>query len=301
MMQAQRVMRPRLKRQIHAYSPQDAERRASIFKDNISRFFVYLDAAIYGGRIIRNPWGNNLHFHSTHGFSPDIIRIENGRRTYVEDKATSTKSSKIGTNSKQTANNLYKMLRLTEKGREPFPKLEYDLFKYGPRSLLNGLGALDNSELVNMLATLDKSLIRIPFNLFLYLLSFARIETRDQTTSLYNVDSPMYHIIGGRVLTELLNGTPLNHLNNGQYSSSLVETLRLADLEVEHLVTPSVQVNYRRTSRTEPFQVARYFIPDSKYGKWISSLRKNHKEITDALGLRNLFEEARNVPSDIPF
>jgi len=266
-------LRPRLTGQIRAFSKEDAGLRAKIAKDNISAFFVHLYQCLYGGRIVRNPWGNNELFHNEYLFSPDIVRREDGTKIYSEVKATSVKNSKIHLPAKQTANNLFAMLEKAKRGERS--QLEYGLFKYGPTSV-QGTGAIDNSQLVRTLSDSEKITVVAPFNLLLYLASFGRVETRNQTSSLYNVNSPRYTLIKSTVVTNLFNSVSFDALKNSSY--------------------------------VDPFPVTKYFIPQDKYRRFAKSLKQNYGDIVDILGLRNLFEESKKIRdeekkeiNDLPF
>ena len=164
------VMRPILKRQVKADSIETAAQRSKIFKDNLSRFFVHLYASIYGGRILKDPWGNGLSSSSnglSYHFNPDIVRIERGRKIYTEEKVTGTRNSKISASVKQSSNNFSELLERIESREKPLSMIEYALFIYGPRSL-NGLQNMGTPSLVKILALSQKRLLVVPLNLFLY-------------------------------------------------------------------------------------------------------------------------------------
>src|SRR3990172_3131363 len=249
-------LRPRLTGQIRAFSKEDAGLRAKIAKDNISAFFVHLYQCLYGGRIVRN---------------------EDGTKIYSEVKATSVKNSKIHLPAKQTANNLFAMLEKAKRGERS--QLEYGLFKYGPTSV-QGTGAIDNSQLVRTLSDSEKITVVAPFNLLLYLASFGRVETRNQTSSLYNVNSPRYTLIKSTVVTNLFNSVSFDALKNSSYvDPSLPEVLSLGDIEVEHSLVPKITVGGGGEHVMGPFPVTKYFIPQDKYRRFAKSLKQNYGDI----------------------
>lgn len=292
------ILRPRLKRQIIGgvvRSDEDAERRSAISRINLSEFFKYLYASIYGGIVKGDPWGNNLTSqHNIYSFNPDIEREENRRRIYTEVKATSKESSKIHSSLKQESNNLCRLLEEIESRRSPV--IEYALFKYGP-SKLTGLHILNNSQLVKTLAKSEKGLVVVPLNLFFYLTTFSRLETRDQTTSGFSGDSQDYHIIRGGTLTKLMDyETFLENLHRNLSLWPCLRELCLEDIEAKSSTIPDVEGYYRTPFTVESFPVTKYSIPKKKYPRFLKNLTEHHVDITGALGIRDLLEEGKSTP-----
>lgn len=290
-MQHAPIMKPHLERQVQVLSDEDAGKRSKISGDNISWFYTFLYASVYGGKVKRkNPWGNGLgNKQNSYSFNPDIVREEEGIKIYTEVKATSTESSKIHSPLKQEANYVCKMLEELEAGRAPV--MEYALFKYGPSSL-TGLHLLNNSQFVGTMAGSEKKLVIVPFNLFLHQTTSSRLETRDHTTSDFSDDSPVYHVIRGGDLTGLLDHeTFLKGLHRDISSHRTIPELCLEDIEAENSMVPVVEGYYRKPFSVKTFPVTRYFIPGEKYPRFLESLRKHHELITGLLGIRDLMAE----------
>ena len=284
-----KIMRPHLNRQVEVVDDRTANLRSILSGDNTSFFFVHLYASIYGGMVKKDPWGRSLNGSNEYSFNPDIKRKEGDITIYTEVKATSADSSKFHSRVKQEGNNLCGILKKAEKGEAPL--MEYGLFKYR-RPDLKGLHTLNNSQLVRRLAEFDKGLVIGPFNLFLHLTTSSRLETRDQTTSGYNEDSPNYHVIRGSTHTGLQD--PERYLSELRRDISLGRVLKelcLEDIEVEQNMTPRVKGFYRAPFTVEPFPVTRYFVPEEKNERLIQSLAEHRKELTKALGIPDVTQE----------
>ena len=296
-----KVMRPRLKRQIKADSIETANQRSMIFKRNLSGFFVHLYKSIYGGKILIDPWGNGfLTQAGDYNFRPDIERIEDGEIVFTEIKATSGRNLKIGLNVKQTSNNLCEFLvRSDEKGVRTM--IDYGFFKYGQKNSV-GFQKLNNSKLVKNLAESRNRLTIVPINLLLYLIYFASVEERNQTSSLFGRDSQKYHILNRNLLGPLENPEiNLRDIGRG-YKPKILEALCLGDIGVEHLISPPIKVNYIRESIVQPFPISSYFVPKEKHKKLIKSLRENREELVGNLGLIDIYGKLTGkVKHDLPF
>ena len=283
------ILEPHLNRQVEVVDARTAYIRSITSGENISEFFKYLYASIYGGRVKKDPWRRGLNGSNQYSFNPDVVREEEGITIYTEIKATSAHSSQLHSRLKQEANNLCRILEEVEAGR--IPEMEYALFKYG-RYDLRGLYLLNNSQLVKTLARSNKELVVVPFNLFLHLTTSSRLETRDQTKSGFNKDSPNYHVIRGSTHTELQDHERyLSELREEISQKHTLKELCLDDLEVEQSTTPLVEGYYRAPFTVEPFSVTRYFVPKEKYGKLVQSLAGHRKELTNALGIPDVTQE----------
>ena len=300
-MKKTKVMRLKLSKQI-PLGPGNAGKRARISGDNIATFFTHLYAAIYGGKVRKDPWGKGFGGHTEYSFSPDIERQKKRRTIYTEVKTTSKRSSQIHSPLKQEANNLCELVMRAERKENPLSIIEYGLFKYG-NWYFRRLMDLNNSELVQALAKVkEKRLVIVPFNYFLFLASIARHETRDQRSSDFSADKQEYHITRGDVLTSLLNNkTPLTNLNKG-YRDPALEHLLLEDVEVERGMTSQVEGSYQSSPTIEPFHFTvepfpftRYFVPERKYGKLVRNLVKYRAEIAAALGIRDVYQELKDA------
>lgn len=288
-----RVLRPCLERQIRQVDIVDertAHIRSILSGDNTSFFFAYLYASIYGGRVKKDPWGRGLNGSNPYSFNPDIKREENGITIYTEVKATSAHSSQLHSRLKQEANNLCGILKKAEKGEAPV--MEYALFKYKRSDEEKSLHRLNNSQHVKALATSSKGLVIIPFSLFLHLTTSSRLETRDQTKSRFNKDSPRYHVIRGSTHTELQDPEKyLSELREEISQELVLKELCLEDIEVEQAMTPRMEGFYRAPFTVEPFSVTRYFVPEEKNERLIQSLAEHRKELTETLGIPDVFHE----------
>lgn len=291
-------MRPRLKRQIRALSPEDAARRAVIGNKNISRFFTHFYAHLFGGRVRGDPWGT--HFNNgylSYSFYPDVVKLEGENLIYTEVKATSTETSLIQCPEKQIENQVFELLRGFNEGKGDPLHLEYAFFKYGGNiNSRRGVNLLPGQGLVKALSKSKKSLVIIPPNLFIYLASFAYSSRRNQSSSLYDKDFANYLSIRGGTLTKLLSDSPLREIGEGHYVPKFLEEICLEGIEVEHSMSPPVPIHYYRDLVVEPFPIARYFIPQERYIKSMGKLVKNHTLVTQVLGIRDLFEESKEIP-----
>jgi hypothetical protein len=289
-----KIIRPKFLKPVKAENEEEARKRAKVGNTNISRFFVHLYSTLYGGKIKKDPWGNGLSSHTPFVFSPDIVREETENTIYTEVKATATNTSMIQCSGKQISNNIYETLNDIEEGKQS--RLEYAFFKYGTRRLTKGVNLLSNSGLVNSLVNSKKELVVFPLNLFLYVCSFAAISERDQSSSQYNVDNVTYFNTRGSTLTRLLNQSDIKDLNDDRYTPEILKEFCLDDLKSERSTTPPVRLKYRTDFIIAPFPVTKWSIPEDKYSRFAEFLCENHKEISLSLGIRDLSEEAKNIP-----
>ena len=283
------ILEPHLNRQVEVVDARTAYIRSITSGENISEFFKYLYASIYGGRVKKDPWRRGLNGSNQYSFNPDVVREEEGITIYTEIKATSAHSSQLHSRLKQEANNLCRILEEVEAGRTP--EMEYALFRYG-RTDLKGLHLLNNSQLVKTLAKSDKGLVISPFNHFLHLTTTSRLETRNQKTSGFNEDSPNYHVIRGGTHTELQDPERyLSELREAISQKRVLKELCLEDIKVEQGMTPKIEGFYRAPFTVEPFPVTRYFVPEEKYERLIQNIAKHRKELTEALGIPDVTQE----------
>jgi hypothetical protein len=292
-----RVLKPSFMRPVKVEDEESAKKRKVVGNKNIARFFVETFAFVYGGRIIRDPWGDGSSFtQAAYNFSPDVVWRENDLDIFTEVKATSTATSQIQCSSKQMANNFYKTLEDLSRGNIK-SRIEYAFFKYGGKEKSRrGVNFLSPSNIVDSLAAAEKSLVVVPLNLFFYLSSFAYMSERDQTSSQFHVDRVTYFNIRGGTLTKLLDRSDFRDLNGVHYIPEVLEEFCLDDLEFEKTMTPEINLKYRGNYSMGPFPILRWSIPNEKYGRFADYLMNHHTEIALSLGLRDLFEEAKDIP-----
>lgn len=292
-------LRPHLKKQIIPIEPEDWQKVGEIAKRNTSKFFSYLYAYLYNGTVLKELWGGKGFNNHGRNFNPDIVRTEDGRKIYTEDKVTSVRSSQIHSPVVQEENALYYILEQINQKRDPLTMIEYSLFRYGPWST-TGLHRLGNSELVRTLAGTEKKLVILPLNAFLYAAAFSRHEKRDQKTSGFGRDTQDYHVLNGRIFKALFeNNRPIQAL--ARYPLPDLDHLLLGDLKVEHYTTPEIEGFYRKNFTIKPFQVTRYYVPAERYEKLAESLMEHHQELTGALGIKDAFQIMHEPRSPLPF
>jgi len=302
------VIRPRLLRQIRVTDEESAQKRKVIGNHNISRFFVELYRTLYGGKTIKDPWGNGLsHRVNDYSFSPDIVVRENGNAFYTEVKVTSNKTSQIHCRAKQISNNLYKIVSDATLG-DLSSRIEYAFFKYGgSEKLRRGLNFLSNQGLVESLSDSKKELAIMPMNLFLYLSYFSYVNEMNQSTSRFGVDQAIYLNMRGGTITDLMSrdifdeeGNIRSYPKNNPHSApDILKNFRLNDLIVERTSTHPMVSSYHGEYKIKPFPVVRWSIPEDKYGKFIGYILKHHYDICLSLGLEDLLENSKHDP--VPF
>jgi hypothetical protein len=296
-MEKEVLLRPKLKRQISAENPEEAGLRSRIFKTNLSRFFTHLYAHIYGGEVQPDPWGNFLKTNGRN-YSPDIVKIEGGRRIDTEVKATSTRSSRLYSPFRQEENNLYEFLKRLEKGESPLSVMEYALFQYGHRETTQ-LQRLGSGSLMKKLAGEPKKLVILPLPAFLYLASSSGTKVMDQKSSSYNRETQTYHVVKGTEFKKIFNNN-ISLVDLILFPDPILDLLHLDKLKVEHSTTSEVKGHYRVPFVVEPFPVTKYTYPEEVYEKVAGNLLEHHAEIARNLEIRDILERNKSLP-DLPF
>ncbi len=273
-------------------------RNLNIAKSNIGTFYSHLYQSIFGGHIIRK-FKTEKEVHTNgdeteeRNFHPDHIRFENHRKIFCEIKAISDKNSKPWCSSGQLEN--YCNDQLVDAFETMFtPELEYAFFRYKHRNdNEKKTSVLTTQELARRLSRQTKDLLIVPSNL-LFLMLLASENNYINQESNKGPNEAHYWKIYGKLITRMHNQeNPTQLVKEYKGDRRLRNELCLDNIDVESTGIPE-GLHYG-IMPIKPLTITRYFNRDPK--EWSEHFKQHHEGIlTKTLGVRDLYQEAKEVP-----
>ena len=289
-------------------SPEDAAKyvqnqRIVISAKNTGSFYVELFKELYHGRILRETKLPLFPFHDIdmqEGFFPDVVVNGQARKIYAEVKAISTHTAQPFFGYYQIAN--YCLSLLENKGS----KMITGIFKHGGRlpvknhlceKKIRGKHKCDNRCLVGRLSKSTKSLLVLPHNLLMFILSLSHVDEMDQDSSNSSRMSETYKRPYGTWLTSL-------HKNYEEPMQAVDEILEhakkkllgLGDLKPEDFFLKDLSARqfqspdnvYCRNCNVHPFTITEY--RNNNFDGWMDHFKKNHSLILENMRVKEVYD-----------
>jgi hypothetical protein len=291
---------------------QERDTWSKVMKRNISLFYEFLFAGVYGG-VVQRVYKTETERIGTErrNSHPDIVLDGCFQTIITEVKATSFRSSKYYCGERQLENMVHAMLKGLSRNRTKTHDFQYAFFVYGNHAdYLNGFVDKKQPPLVNLidlnrvLAEKTKLLVVLPSNLLLYLLMQAERTVFNQVSSGSTLDYAKTWLVRAREVTSFGNGNL--ELDSNRLLPTSTEKVR-EFLCLDELVREESTVTPELSSLRvpiAPFRAVRYRNPGNR---WIASFKKNHAMFLESwLAVRDLHAEKKRRKEelegrDLPF
>jgi len=269
-----------------------------VLKKNISLFFEYLYAGMFGGKVSNPHKGSHETTEEgvVRNFHPDITLRDRRRVLYTEVKGISGKNSRPMCSTTQVENYAYQMLRTGDHVRTKTPGFNYAFFRYGDRNLavkdlLKGKkGLVHLAEMARILSAETSSLLVVPSNFLFWMLLQTKGKYYHQESN-KGPDLVKYCNIPAAYMSGLRRGEVDYDLDRLRSFNMDPEQIR-HQLGIDKLVlTPRKSPEIPLTCLgfpINPFSIVEYRNPDD--ASWFKTFQENHEKILrDYLALEDLY------------
>ncbi|MFH1586100.1 MAG: hypothetical protein ABIB79_05015 [archaeon] len=289
------IMKPKLIQKTKVTNNETAKQSRGISNKNTSRFFSYIYATFFGGKVRKDSVrdiidiGNGTKIAT----SPDVVLVKPDWIEWTEIKASSTRSCRYRHTLRQIENYSHDLIFNFHNKQKPL-QINHAFFRFGHWTF-GHIYRLNKSEQVKMLSENTKALTIIPFNFALALFYLSQSDRMNHSSDNSSFDFLSYKVVRGGDMTKL---------HKGNLESLIGNTIDFGDLfldklEVEKTNSPIIKLNYYgRVHKIDSFPITKYTISKEDYHSWIQHFANNHERILRELSFRNIYKKVNEMFGD---